>query len=78
MKVYYEKPDGFKIMQDAISLAEKYKSVTGKKPNRISMTRKEFDTLDSYFAENYPCYKIKKESAAYLSIAGMEIIISDN
>lgn len=75
MKVYYEKPDGLKVMQDAISLAEKYESVTGKKPNRVSMTQEEFDALDSYFAENYYWYKTEKEKHLGVGIYGMEIVI---
>ena len=47
MKVYYEKLDGLKIMQDALALAEKYENSTGKKPNRISLTKEEFDALEN-------------------------------
>ncbi len=77
MKVYYEKPCGLKIMQDALALAEKYENSTGKKPNRISLTKEEFDALEEYFKKNYYWYNQEKDKALGLSIHGMEIIIED-
>ena len=45
MKVYYEKPDALKLIEQAIDLAEKYESLTGKRPNKIHMTQEEYDCL---------------------------------
>ena len=39
MKVYYEKPNALELFQEASELAERYEQVTGKKPNRIQMTK---------------------------------------
>ena len=75
MKVYYEKLDGLKIMQDVLALAEKYENSTGKKPNRISLTKEEFDALEEYFKKNYHWYNQEKDKALGLSISGMEIVI---
>ena len=77
MKVYYEKLDGLKIMQDALALAEKYENSTGKKPNRISLTKEEFDALEDYFKKIHYWYNQEKDKALGLSISGMEIVIED-
>ena len=78
MKVYYEKLDGLKIMQDVLALAEKYENSTGKKPNRVSLTKEEFDALEEYFKKiYYYWYNQERDKALGLSISGMEIVIED-
>ena len=56
MKVYYEKPNVLELFQEASELVERYKQVTGKKPNRIQMTQEQLDCLGEY-AKQYLYFK---------------------
>lgn len=80
MKVYYEKPDALQLFQEALELAERYEAVTGKKPNRIEMTKEQVDCLVEYSKE-YLYFKQeyeKEKGNVNLILHGMEIVISDN
>ncbi len=77
MKVYYEKPDAVKLLKQAIELAENYENATGKKPNRITMTKEEFKSLESYLVSFKGYAEVETNQFLNGQIYGMEIIIND-
>lgn len=74
MKVYYEKPTAEKLISAAAKLACDYEILTGKRPNKIEMTKEEVDIIDKYFKQ-YFGYQEVKDKSEHLMLFGMEIIV---
>ena len=74
MKVYYEKPTAEKLISSAAKLACDYEILTGKRPNKIEMTKEEVDIIDKYFKQ-YLGYQEAKDKSEHLMLFGMEIVI---
>lgn len=74
MKVYYEKPTAHGLIDKAITLTCDYEEKTGNRPNRIEMTREEFNLINEHL-KYYLRYHEEKEKDDCSMLLGMRIII---
>jgi len=74
MKVYYEKPNAHALIAKAIALSCDYENKTGIRPNRIEMTKEEFNLIDEHLKYWLRHYEEKYKDSS-LMLLGMEIII---
>ena len=76
MKVYYEKSKPEKLINEAALMAEKYENATGVAPNRISVTREEYEIMRVY-AETFKALDegITRPFFQRNQLHGMEIVI---